>query len=111
MGKFVKMKYIKVLVCLLIFNLGCTNSGSKMIDTIVETKNDDQIILSGDFIFYNEAGVLQTTKKVYGIILNQKVQELNTIVDSIKKDEFDFVPVILKGKLHNKEKDQEGCIT
>ena len=24
------------------------------------------------------------------------------------KDEFDFVPVILKGKLHNKDKDQEG---
>ena len=108
MDKFIEMKYYKVLVCLLIINLGCANKESKMIDAIVETKNNDQIILSGDFIFYDNAGVLQTPKKIYGIIFNKKLEELKIIADSIKKDEYDSVHVILKGKLYNKDKDQEG---
>jgi hypothetical protein len=37
-----------------------------------------------------------------------KVKELNQKLSLIKKDEFDFIPVILKGKLQNKNEDEEG---
>ena len=47
-------------------------------------------------------------KNVYGIVINEKVNELNQRLTSIKKDEFDFIPVILKGKLQNKKEDEEG---
>ena len=76
--------------------------------TPFETKNNDLIILSGDYVFYNNAAVLQTNKNVYGIVINEKVNELNQRLTSIKKDEFDFIPVILKGKLQNKKEDEEG---
>jgi hypothetical protein len=61
-----------------------------------------------DYIFYNNAGVLQTSKDVYGIIINEKALELNEKLSLIKKDEFDFVPVILKGKLSSKNENEEG---
>ena len=71
-------------------------------------KINDLIILSGDYVFYNNAAVLQTNNNVYGIIINEKVNELNDKLSSIKKDEFDFIPVILKGRLKNKDKNDEG---
>jgi hypothetical protein len=37
----------------------------------LKQKNNEQIILSGDYVFYNNAAVLQTNKNVYGIISNE----------------------------------------
>ena len=103
------MKLYKILICIAVFSFSCegVNNAPKP-NKLVETKNDDKIIVSGDYIFYNNAGVLQTSKDVYGIIINEKVLELNEKLSLIKKDEFDFVPVILKGKLSSKNENEEG---
>ena len=103
------MKLYKILICIAVFSFSCEGVNNKpKVNKLVETKNDDKIIVSGDYIFYNNAGVLQTSKDVYGIIINDKAIELNEKLSLIKKDEFDFVPVILKGKLSSKNKDEEG---
>ena len=103
------MKLYKILICIAVFSFSCEGVNNKpKVNKLVETKNDDKIIVSGDYIFYNNAGVLQTSKDVYGIIINDKVIELNEKLSLIKKDEFDFVPVILKGKLSSKDEDEEG---
>ena len=103
------MKKYRILILIALFSFSCDKKQNKVVSNeVVETKNNDQIILSGDYVFYNNAAVLQTNKNVYGIIINEKVNELNQKLSSIKKDEFDFVPVILKGKLQNKKEDEEG---
>ena len=103
------MKTYKILILFLLISFGCDFKQNKVVSNeVVETKNNDLIILSGDYVFYNNAAVLQTNKNVYGIIINEKVNELNEKLSSIKKDEFDFIPVILKGRLKNKDKNDEG---
>ena len=103
------MKIYRILIFILLFSFSCDSKKDKGVSNkVVETKNNDLIILSGDYVFYNNAAVLQTNKNVYGIIINEKVDELNNKLSSIKKDEFDFIPVILKGRLKNKDKNDEG---
>ena len=103
------MNLYKILICIALISFSCDKKNSKpVLNNLVETKNNDQIIVSGEYIFYENAGVLQTNKKVYGIIINDKVIELNEKLSTIKKDEYDFVPVILKGKLHSKSENEEG---
>ena len=103
------MKLYKILIFVLFFSFSCDKKQDKIVSNkVVETKNNDLIILSGDYVFYNNAAVLQTNKNVYGIIINEKVNELNDRLSSIKKDEFDFIPVILKGRLKNKDENDEG---
>ena len=103
------MNLYKILICIAFFSFSCDKANNTpKPNKLVETKNDDKIIVSGDYIFYNNAGVLQTSKDVYGIIINDKAIELNEKLSLIKKDEFDFVPVILKGKLSSKNEDEEG---
>jgi len=107
--KFFNMKIYKILILFLLISFSCDSKQNKVVSNeVVETKNNDLIILSGDYVFYNNAAVLQTNKNVYGIIINEKVNELNEKLSSIKKDEFDFIPVILKGRLKNKDKNDEG---
>ena len=107
--KLINMKTFKILILILLFSFSCNSKQNKVVSNeVVETKNNDLIILSGDYVFYNNAAVLQTNKNVYGIIINEKVNELNEKLSSIKKDEFDFIPVILKGRLQNKDKNDEG---
>jgi hypothetical protein len=103
------MKKYRILILIALFSFSCDKKQNKVVSNeVVETKNNEQIILSGDYVFYNNAAVLQTNKKVYGIIINEKVNELNQKLSSIKNDEYDFIPVILKGKLQNKNEDEEG---
>ena len=103
------MKKYRILILIALFSFSCDKKQNKVVSNeVFETKNNDLIILSGDYVFYNNAAVLQTNKNVYGIVINEKVNELNQRLTSIKKDEFDFIPVILKGKLQNKKEDEEG---
>ena len=103
------MKKYRILILIALFSFSCDKKQNKVASNeVFETKNNDLIILSGDYVFYNNAAVLQTNKNVYGIVINEKVNELNQRLTSIKKDEFDFIPVILKGKLQNKKEDEEG---
>lgn len=104
------MNLYRILICISLLSFSCNGKQDDKTPTnnLVETKNDDQIIISGDYIFYDNAGVLQTNKNVYGIIINDKSEELNKKLSSIKENEFDFVPVILKGKLFNKKENEEG---
>jgi hypothetical protein len=112
------MNLYKILICIALISFSCDKKKSKPVlnnlvetknnDKIVETENNDKIIVSGEYIFYENAGVLQTNKNIYGIIINDKVIELNQKLSSIKKDEYHFIPVILKGKLHSKSENENG---
>ena len=69
------MKQLFIFVFAVSF-LGCKNSSKNSIETA------DTEIISGNYIFFEDAAVLQNEVKIYGVILNDLVKELNKTVQS-----------------------------
>lgn len=64
--------------------------------------------LEGEFIYLADAAVLKGDTFIYGVTLDEKMHELATIIKPLQRDEFDMVPVIIKGELHSKAAGEEG---
>lgn len=73
-----------------------------------EKQSDGLTLLKGDFIYYGDAAVLQTHKEVYGVVIDDKMHELNTKVKAYKKEDTDMVPVEIRGKITSKPENEEG---
>ncbi|MEM9679968.1 MAG: hypothetical protein AAF901_06560 [Bacteroidota bacterium] len=63
-------------------------------------QNDGLVTMRGDFIYMakDNAAVLQTKSDIYGVIVNDKMHELNTKVAEYKNQETDMVPVTVRVK-------------
>ena len=81
----------KILLALIIF-LGCKNSNVDQISTI-----------KGSYIFFEDAAVLQNTNEIYGVFMNEKARELNTLVKNYKTNESDVINVEVKGVISIKK--------
>ena len=90
------MKKIIVLVFVVLVAFSCK-----------EEENNDPIY-EGEFIHVADAAVLKGSNFIYGVVLNDISEELAAQVALVKKDDFDMVPVVIKGKLSKKPKDTEG---
>ena len=103
------MKKIIILLITITAFLNCKKETKKEVDNKQqEIKTENLTLLKGEFVYYADAAVLKTTNKVYGVILNKKVDELNEQAKPFKKDHTDFVLVEVKGKITPKPKDEEG---
>ncbi len=71
-------------------------------------QNDGLTLLKGDFIYFADAAVLQTHKEVYGVIIDEKMHELNKLVQQYKIETTDMVPVEIRGKIIPKSENEEG---
>ena len=69
---------------------------------LVSCKKEGEII-TGDYVFHANAAVLQTDSIIYGVIINDKVEELNKQAQPLKKQPTDMVKVELRGKINNKK--------
>ncbi|MCH9660724.1 MAG: hypothetical protein K0U54_07410, partial [Bacteroidetes bacterium] len=63
---------------------------------------------SGEFIYISDGAVLKGANFIYGVAINEMAEELREKVAPIKKEEFDMVPVVVKGKLSKKSSEEEG---
>tara|TARA_R110002124_G_scaffold120895_7_gene279142 strand:+ start:54826 stop:55200 length:375 start_codon:yes stop_codon:yes gene_type:complete len=63
---------------------------------------------AGEFIYTADAAVLKGSNFIYGVALDEMAEELAKRVKPVKRDEFDMVPVVVKGTLKNKEEGEEG---
>ena len=97
--------------------LGCKNesnmssSGSNNeTDTQEKTisQSDGLTLLKGGFIYYADASVLQTQQQMYGVVIDEKMHELNLMAKNFKNEDTDFVEVEIRGKITPKPKDEEG---
>ena len=97
--------------------LGCKNesnmssSGSNHeTDTQEKTisQSDGLTLLKGEFIYYADASVLQTQQQMYGVVIDEKMHELNLMAKNFKNEDTDFVEVEIRGKITPKPKDEEG---
>ncbi|MAN27616.1 MULTISPECIES: hypothetical protein [Mesonia] len=66
-----------------------------------------EFTLRGEFIYTDEAAVLKGNDFIYGVQLDEKAKELAEKVKPLKREDYDMVPVILKGKVKNNP-DKDG---
>ena len=71
-------------------------------------QNDGLTLLKGEFIYYGDAAVLQTHNDVYGVVINDKMHELDKLAKKHKKEVTDMVPVAIRGKIIPKPENEEG---
>jgi|TARA_B110000902_G_scaffold105647_1_gene124962 hypothetical protein len=91
------MKKLVILV-FAITVLGCKNNSKNN----TEATNDTTII-TGNYIFFEDAAVLQNDVEIYGVYLNDLAKELNEKAAPLKTNETDMVRVEVKGIISAKE--------
>ena len=71
-------------------------------------KTDTNPQFYGEFLYLADAAVLNTGTEIYGVIIDEKMHELHDLCRPLKRDEYDMIPVYIKGKVHNKPPEEEG---
>ena len=51
----------------------------------------------GEFLYIADAAVLNTGTEIYGVVIDEKMQELHKLCTPIKRDEYDMISVYIKG--------------
>ena len=78
--------------------LGCKNNSKNNNDVSNETT-----IITGNYIFFEDAAVLQNDVEIYGVYLNDLAKELNKKAAPLKTNETDMVNVEVRGIISSKE--------
>lgn len=113
------MKKLAILLLSVVVFTACKNdpktdeaTSSKPIDVDsperTEKQSDGLTLLKGEFVYYADAAVLQTHREVYGVIIDDKMHELNTMAKEYKKEATDYVTVEIRGKITPKPTNEEG---
>ena len=110
----IKQKMKKVLILLLTI-AAFTSCKKESKNESVETKDgktakqsDGLTLLKGEFVYYADAAVLQTHSQIYGVVINDKVDEINKQAKPFKIDDTDFVMVEIRGVITPKPEGIEG---
>lgn len=102
-------KNLIVLSLIALVFTGCKNDkkttadSNKENDTIANNlfkkdKNGESII-TGEFIYTDNASVINGNNFILGVVLDSMAKKLAKKVEPVKDDEFDMVPVTIKGKI------------
>jgi|TARA_B110001469_G_scaffold27381_1_gene28078 hypothetical protein len=78
--------------------LGCKNNSKNSSET-----TDDTTIITGNYIYFEDAAVLQNDVEIYGVFLNDLAKELNEKAAPLKTNETDMVRVEVRGIISAKE--------
>lgn len=100
-------KILIVLLCLTAF-ISCKNESKTSSGTTSTEDTADLKTFKGDFVYFADAAVLQTSREIYGVIINEKMHELDQQVKTFKSDATDMVPVEIRGILIPKPENEEG---
>lgn len=110
------MKKIFLVLIVISTAMACKNEANSDVkenntnesDKRTQKQSDGLTLLKGDFIYYADAAVLQTHKQMYGVVINEKMHELNEIAKDFKNEITDFVQVEVRGKITPKPAEEEG---
>ena len=91
------MKKLTILVFAITF-LGCKNNSKNNTEV-----SDNSELITGNYIFFDDAAVLQNDSEIYGVILNDLVKELNKKAALLKTNETDMVNLEVRGIVSTKE--------
>ncbi|MGJ5642736.1 hypothetical protein [Formosa sp. S-31] len=99
-------KSLIVLLCLTVF-LSCKNESKSNPEASVTESTSDLKTFKGDFVYFADAAVLQTSGEIYGVIINDKMHELDEQVKVYKSEATDMVPVEIRGIVIPKDEDED----
>lgn len=113
------MKKVLLLLLSLIVLSNCKNDKKSEDTTNTETidlnspdrtskQSDGLTLLKGEFVYYADAAVLQTHREVYGVIIDEKMHEVDNIAKKYKKEATDYVTIEIRGKIVPKPENEEG---
>lgn len=71
-------------------------------------QNDGLITMKGEFVYYADAAVLQTTNDIYGVVIDENMHKLDEKAKAFKKEATDMVPVTVRVKKFAKPEGEEG---
>ncbi|WP_396602826.1 hypothetical protein [Algibacter sp. R77976] len=109
------MKKIVFIVLTLIVITSCKNDtkSEQNQDIIVSEdsektakQSDGLTLLKGEFVYYDGAAVLQTHAEIYGVLITDKLEELNKQAQQYKTEPTDMVLVEIRGKITNEKDDK-----
>ena len=99
------MKKLLVLLLSMTLFAACKNDAKteeQSVDTNTKSydQNDGLVTMRGEFIYVakDDAAVLQTPNEIYGVVVDDKMHELNNQLASYKKEETDMIPVTVRVK-------------
>ncbi|TBW27876.1 hypothetical protein [Gramella sp. KN1008] len=95
------MKRLLVLLLSIAFLSACQDEDRKDLMTQPEAEKipDSIQVLKGEIIFGTQSAVIRGEDFVYGVTIDSISEILSGKVDSLKKDDFDMVPVTVKAKI------------
>ena len=108
------MKKVLLLLCVAIAFTSCKEEAKPEEGTIIQEdgktakQKDGLKTFSGQFVYFDDAAVLQNTGSIYGVVINDKMHELNEMAKPFKKEDTDYVSVQVRGELIPKPKGEEG---
>ena len=102
------MKKIIFILCISIMVLACKKDSKSVEKSSIQVEEDELITMTGDFIYYADAAVLQTINEIYGVVIDDKMHELNDKIKSYKVDDTDMVSVTIKVRRFEKPDKEEG---
>ena len=113
--KLIKMKKILILIVCLSAFISCkkdvkSNNSEETIINDSEARtakqSDGLTLLKGEFVYYDGAAVLQTQSEIYGVLITDKLEELQKQAEKHKSEPTDMVQVEIRGKITN-QKDEK----
>ena len=72
------------------------------------SQNDGLITVKGEFVYYADAAVLQTSNEIYGVVIDENMHMLDKQVQAFKTESTDMVPVTLRVRKFKKPENEEG---
>ncbi len=96
---------MKKIVFLLIASLALVSCNQKSTEDSSSTSYE---VIEGEFIYLVDAAIIKGDSFIYGVALDDKMHELATIVKPLQRDEYDMVPVVIKGIINPKPTIEEG---
>ncbi len=102
------MKKVIFILCISIVVLACKKESKSTEKSFNQASEVELITMTGEFIYYADAAVLQTTNEIYGVVIDDKMHKLNDEVKQYKVDDTDMVSVTVKVRRFEKPDDEEG---
>ena len=69
----------------------------------IKKESDNWQRVRGDFITVDTAAVIKSRSQIYGVVLDSMGQVLNKRSKKMQKEQFDMIPVIIKGEIINND--------